>query len=283
MAKKDTIEAKKINYEIFITFLTFLSWLNGFIVFFSADVNARIIAFRVEVLLTPIFLIDFLVHLRRSVPRKTYFRDQHGWLELIGSFPFLRWLRIYHVYRVINYLRSREGEGASLVKEFFANRAETAVLTISLAVIFLFEFASMAILSAEVGNVNANITSPEDAAWWLFVTISTVGYGDFYPVTGKGRLIASLVMVAGVGLFGILSGFLARAFLGGSVKENQTAIDQNDLATSKELAALLAEIQAIRQEQTQMRQAQNDHEKRLEERLARLEELFTNTDHEDAQ
>ncbi|MCZ7668909.1 MAG: ion channel [Chloroflexi bacterium] len=119
-------------------------------------------------------------------------------------------MRLYRVYRVIYYLRRRDG--MSLLKEFFANRGETAVLTLSLAVILLFEFASIAILRAEAVDVNANITTPGDAVWWLMVTIATVGYGDSYPVTARGRLIASLVIVAGVGLFGILSGFLARTF-----------------------------------------------------------------------
>lgn len=278
MAKKEIIQAKKINYEIFITFLTFLSWVNGYIILFSSDENARILTFWVELLLTPIFLIDFLVHLRRSRPRRSYFFSEYGWLELVGSFPFLRWLRLYRVYRVIYYLRRRDG--MSLLKEFFANRGETAVLTLSLAVILLFEFASIAILRAEAVDVNANITTPGDAVWWLMVTIATVGYGDSYPVTARGRLIASLVIVAGVGLFGILSGFLARTFLGSSVGESRAAIDQNKLTTSHHLATLLTEVQAVRQEQAQLKEAQGDHSRRLEERLIRLEELFTNLDRE---
>ena len=59
----------------------------------------------------------------------------------------------------------------------------------------------------------ASITSASDALWWVFVTITTVGYGDRYPVTNVGRAVAVLVMIAGVGLFGTLSGFLANQFL----------------------------------------------------------------------
>ena len=59
----------------------------------------------------------------------------------------------------------------------------------------------------------ANIKGVEDAIWWAFVTITTVGYGDRFPVTSEGRLIGALLMTAGVGLFGTFSGFVASWFL----------------------------------------------------------------------
>src|SRR3972149_6773059 len=59
----------------------------------------------------------------------------------------------------------------------------------------------------------ANIKGPEDAVWWAFVTMTTVGYGDRFPVTSEGRLAGALLMVAGVGLFGTFSGFVAAWFL----------------------------------------------------------------------
>ena len=59
----------------------------------------------------------------------------------------------------------------------------------------------------------ANIKGPEDAVWWAFVTMTTVGYGDRFPVTTEGRLAGALLMVAGVGLFGTFSGFIASWFL----------------------------------------------------------------------
>lgn len=55
----------------------------------------------------------------------------------------------------------------------------------------------------------SNIKTAEDAIWWAFVTITTVGYGDRFPVTTEGRIIAALLMTAGVGLFGTFTGFIA--------------------------------------------------------------------------
>lgn len=73
-------------------------------------------------------------------------------------------------------------------------------------------FSSIAILQVE-DSPNSNIKSAEDAIWWSYVTITTVGYGDKYPVTTEGRLIAAVLMTAGVGLFGTFTGFLASWFV----------------------------------------------------------------------
>jgi len=60
---------------------------------------------------------------------------------------------------------------------------------------------------------NSNIKTAEDALWWAYVTITTVGYGDRFPVTTEGRLIASLLMTAGVGLFGTFAGYISSLFI----------------------------------------------------------------------
>ncbi len=71
----------------------------------------------------------------------------------------------------------------------------------------------MAVVYFEADAPNANITTGGDAVWWAFVSITTVGYGDKYPVTEGGRVSAFFVLAAGVGLFGVLSGYLANFFL----------------------------------------------------------------------
>ena len=101
----------------------------------------------------------------------------------------------------------------NLVREFVADRAGNALLTVVFLVFCVLEFGALAVLSAERSSPDANITNASDAIWWAYVTITTVGYGDQFPVTNAGRLVGVLVMTAGVGLFGTLSGFLANTFL----------------------------------------------------------------------
>ena len=94
-----------------------------------------------------------------------------------------------------------------------ATAANSALLTLLLIVILLLEFGSMAVLAIEQYAEGASITSGSDAVWYTFVTITTVGYGDTYPVTDNGRLFGLLIMAIGVGVFGTLTGFLSNLFL----------------------------------------------------------------------
>jgi voltage-gated potassium channel len=82
-----------------------------------------------------------------------------------------------------------------------------------LAAIIVVEASSILIISTEAGKVTANIHTASDALWWSLVTVATVGYGDLYPVTNPGRLVGVLMMIVGVGVFSVLTSFLAKWFL----------------------------------------------------------------------
>jgi voltage-gated potassium channel len=96
------------------------------------------------------------------------------------------------------------------------------MLAAILATIILITISSISVLHFE-RTPGANIITGEDAIWWSLVTITTVGYGDKYPVTTEGRVIAVILMIAGVGLFSTLSGFIAAWFL----HPGQAAADTN--------------------------------------------------------
>jgi len=110
----------------------------------------------------------------------------------------------------------------------------------------MLQFGALAILSAERYAPDANITSASDAIWWTYVTITTVGYGDHYPVTNGGRIVGILVMTAGVGLFGTLSGFLANAFL---TPPRLTGAEEPVDAAASDPKAQLAAIKRMLDEQ----------------------------------
>ena len=75
--------------------------------------------------------------------------------------------------------------------------------------------AAVTVLDAERDAVGANITSFGDALWWSLASVTTVGYGDRFPVTDEGRLVATFLMVIGIGLFGSLTAILAAWVLKG--------------------------------------------------------------------
>ena len=181
-----------------------------------------------------LFACDFLLSLWGAPNRVRYFLTW-GWLDLLSSVPVLsvaRWGRVARVARVFRVLR-----GVRATKEISAvllkTRARNTFLAASLLALLLVVVCSIAVLHFETTR-EANIRTAEDAVWWAFATITTVGYGDRYPVTPEGRFVAVVLMCAGVGLFGTFSGFLAAWFLEGQP------------AAGSELSLLRAEVKALR-------------------------------------
>jgi voltage-gated potassium channel len=184
-----------------------------------------------------LFAGDFLLSLWGAPNRLRYFLTW-GWLDLLSSVPVLsaaRWGRVARVARVFRVLR-----GVRATREISAvvlkTRAHNTFLAATLLALLLVVVCSIAVLHFETTR-EANIRTAEDAVWWAFTTITTVGYGDRYPVTSEGRFVAVVLMCAGVGLFGTLSGFLAAWFLDG----------QQPRAADSELSLLRAEVKALRE------------------------------------
>ena len=187
-----------------------------------------------------IFFGDFLLSFVFAADRWRYFATW-GWLDLLSSIPTIdvvRWGRAARVLRVARVLRGLRATKliATLI---LRRRAENTALAASLVALLLLVFCSIAVLHFEA-DANGNITTAEDAVWWAFATITTVGYGDRYPVSSEGRFVAVVLMCAGVGLFGTFSGFLAAWFI-----DPQPSIrHEDDVAT--QLDALRQEVDALR-------------------------------------
>jgi len=183
-----------------------------------------------------LFLADFVVSLWLTQNRWRYMVSW-GWLDLLSSIPTLevaRWgraARIARVFRVLRGLRATK----LLTTAVLQRRAQNTFLVASLAALLLVVFCSIAVLQFEDGP-DANIKTADDAIWWAFGTILTVGQGERYPTTNEGRFVAAILMCAGVGLFGTFSGFLAAWFL-----ENPEERD-----VENQIAELRREIKALR-------------------------------------
>jgi voltage-gated potassium channel len=167
-----------------------------------------------------VFLFDFVKRFV-AAPNKWHFM-RWGWVDLIASIPMLevaRWgrvLRIIRLFRVIRAFRSLH----LLVGHVFQDRARGTLTSAALTATLLVLLASVAILQVEKAP-DSNIRTAEDALWWVYVTITTVGYGDKFPVTAEGRLIAAVLMTAGVGMFGTLSAFMASWFIRPTERSHQ--------------------------------------------------------------
>lgn len=183
-----------------------------------------------------VFLLDFAVSLARAEDRWRYLATW-GWLDLISSIPTIdvfRWGRMARIFRILRVLRGLRATRfiSTVVLE---RRAECAMWAAALFCILVTVFGSIAILHLEETE-GANIKSAEDALWWSFVTVTTVGYGDRFPVTSAGRLLAALLMFAGIGLFGTFTAFVASAFMA-----------PGEAQQDRELAAIRDELRQLRE------------------------------------
>lgn len=127
-----------------------------------------------------------------------------SWLEIVALVvPFMRILR---VFRVVLALRG--------IKGFVKNRASAAGSYILMLVPLTWFSGGIAVLDAESSNPDASITNLREALWWSLATITTVGYGDKYPTTLEGQLVAAVLMLTGIALFSAGAGIFASWIMG---------------------------------------------------------------------
>jgi voltage-gated potassium channel len=187
--------------------------------------STRVILDYADTVLCALFFLDFVITLA-TAPRKLQYLVTWGWLDLLSSVPMVNAFRIGRLARVVRILRVLRGIRSAriLAAVILQRRAQSAFLAAGMIAFVVLVFGSIAILQFE-DSPQSNIKGPEDALWWTVVTLTTVGYGDRYPVTSEGRIVAVLLMLAGVGLFGTLSGFFASWFLTPTEREHEGEID----------------------------------------------------------
>ncbi|MFO0917174.1 MAG: ion transporter [Planctomycetaceae bacterium] len=183
-----------------------------------------------------IFFVDFWINLYFAESKWGYLK--WGWLDLVSSIPMVDMARASRLARVIRVMRALRGiRLIRLLADHFTNRrSDGAFFAIALLSLLLVLFSSIAVLQFET-TPQSNIRTPEDALWWAFATITTVGYGDKYPVTTEGRIIAAVMMTAGVGMFGSFTGLIASWLLSPTQKD-----DEQDT----ELARLRVQIDEVK-------------------------------------
>jgi voltage-gated potassium channel len=201
------------SYEIFMAALSVLSIFNLILERIIQEQSLDYIIFAVNFLLTLCFLADFIYRMWTADSRSHYFFRDFGWADMLASIPFsstsiLRVFRLIKVYRLLRDFGPR-----NIVRSIIKDRADSALLSLFFIGIIMLEFGSLQMLRLEENAQGANITSASDALWYVIVTMSTVGYGDTYPITNPGRVMGIIIIVVGVGIFGTLTGFLANAFL----------------------------------------------------------------------
>jgi voltage-gated potassium channel len=256
-------------YEMFILVLTLLSLaiMVMLVVPMSEATHKALTVY--DNVICFVFLGDFALRLKRAPTKRQYFIGERGWLDLIGSIPsfglvpfgaILRLARLSRLARVMRLLGGQKKK--EITADVLAHRGQYAAFITIMAASVVLVVASIVVLAFESGSADANIKTGGDALWWAIVTLTTVGYGDKFPLTMGGRITAMFVMFSGVGIIGALASILASFLVAPSEPETaevpaETATEpSSDLATApwadpspdlhEELRAIRAELEALR-------------------------------------
>ena len=186
------------------------------------------------------FLIDYLVTLI-TAERRTHWFLHHIPQFLVVALPVLRPLRLLRLLTLWNVLQR-----AATV----AVRGRISIYVAGSAAILVY-IGALAVLEAERRYPGSNIEDFRTAIWWAFETITTVGYGDHYPVTLEGQAIAVGLMIAGIGTLGIVTATLASWL----VERVQVGDRQVDLAQDALIASLTDRLEQLSTQMSRMEAA----------------------------
>lgn len=180
-----------------------------------------------------LFILDYLARLCLASERSRWF-FRHLLDLAVVALPLIQPLRLLRLIILIELLQKAVGS---------AFRGRIVVYTVS-GVLLLIYVSSLAAFDKERYQPGATINSFGKAIWWSISTVTTVGYGDVYPVTNTGRVIAVLLMIGGIGLVGVVTASLA-SWIIQRVAEEDAA---NQAATAANIDQLRSEIGELRQE-----------------------------------
>jgi voltage-gated potassium channel len=255
------MEQKNFIYETFILAITSLAVFNILLILFTNDPDMDRVLMIVNFSISLILLVDFGYRLLSSSDKRSYFVKEFGWLDFLGSVP-LYWMPIFRLLRIFRTLRFLRQTGMShLLRDSRNNPASSILASVGFLVLLVIQVGSYLI---ELRSPDANITAPLDALWWALVTVTTVGYGDKYPVTNAGRIIGAFVILLGVVMFSVLTSFFNSKFYERTKHGNQ------EIHAEAEPGA--AELQALLERQTLSLEQIEARLERIEKHLQRDED-----------
>lgn len=251
---------RKLRWELVVSVVTAVSV--GIIVLdYSYDFapNEKLTVYIFDTSVVALLIIDFRKRMKESNEGYKYLLKH--WYELPAMLPifvfdsfeqyvsigiFLRGLRLVRLFRLVQLL--------SRTARIFAETRYIYIVVLSGSAIIL---GGLAMYVAESDNQQANIRTMEDGFWWAIVTVTTVGYGDKYPVTTVGRIIASVVMLIGIAVLGILISTLGASFIESRIKKSSSRasngvrnsikgkIDNLENLRKEDLSILLSDITSL--------------------------------------
>jgi voltage-gated potassium channel len=218
-------------YDLFILFLSIYviaQMALEIVTDWSIPVNH--ILERIDLVICLIFLGDWTFFFWRSENKHAYFKARL--LDLISSIPYVQLLRPFRIARVVRLVRvlrlMRGLKGVfPIIRIITKSKARSALTVYCMATLVIYLYCALGMLNFEKGT-NDGIKCFNDALWCAFTTLTTVGYGDIYPKTGGGRVMAGILVITGMGLFSMVTAEFASLFLTYMREERGAKSEESD-------------------------------------------------------
>lgn len=169
-----------------------------------------------------IFLFDWFFFLIKAENKKLYIKQR--FLDLIGSIPYVQFMRPFRLLRAVRLTRAlkllRGLRSSKSIFRFFVKNTARSALTIYLSITSIIYFYCCLGLYTFEKSANDMIHTFGDVLWMGFTTLTSVGYGDIYPVTTQGRILSVFLVTTGMGLFGLVTAEIASIFIN-KIKKHQ--------------------------------------------------------------
>ncbi|MDD2714990.1 MAG: ion transporter [Candidatus Wallbacteria bacterium] len=212
----------------------------------------------IDTLICFVFIGDFFWHLFRARDKMEYLK--WGWIDLISSIPNIHYLRVGRIARVIRVLRILRAVRSTHVifHYYFTNRKRSIFASITVIWFALLISSSITILNIET-TPEANVKNAGDALWWAFNTIvAGGGYGNYFPLTASGKILAGFLMIAGMVIFGIFTALLASKFVEAEYKDFQEEYIESEAREDVTERMILEELKRLREEVAELKKAKKD-------------------------
>ena len=188
-----------------------------------------------NVLIWAVFAADYLLLLYLALDRRRYVRT-HVLDLLVVVLPFLRPFRLLRLFAIVSSTARRAG--GRLVRQVTVFAVLTAVIVMATSAVVVFD--------VEKSAPGGNIKTLGDSMWWALATVTAVGYGDHFPVTPEGRLVAAVLMLTGIALLGVITAAVAAWFV--NVVRNAATADQaeataNTIDLTEQVSELLTKME----------------------------------------
>ncbi|WP_224242785.1 ion transporter [Hyalangium gracile] len=255
MERTDTVSRRQVFLDLAMTVLAVLSL--GPILWVELegirwpDPRFQWVA-AIDLVFVFIFLADFLLRLARALDRKAFWRSH--WYELLGlvplyaeTFSFLRIAQVLRFTRVLRLLRAvmayRRLKTLTFLDVLFNRSKLGHVLLVAAGVVL----AMATVVWMLERDSNPHLAAFSDALWWAIVTATTVGYGDITPQTGLARLVATVLMLMGIGLIGVVASTLSAAIIAIGGAEQEGSGDARPASPGAGLVDALERLAALRE------------------------------------